>query len=129
MENFTTKEILNPVKTYITIDILGTKYAVPFSLLIESISTQIINLIVSGDATIAGNITAANLSGTNTGDVTVTDSSTIDFVIAGQSLTAAVIDNSITNAKVANGIAATKIGAGNVDNTEFDYLNGVTSKY
>lgn len=33
----------------------------------------------------------------------------------------------ITNNEVATGIAATKIGAGTVDNTEFGYLDGVTS--
>jgi hypothetical protein len=33
----------------------------------------------------------------------------------------------VTNAKVASGIDAVKIGAGGVDNTEFGYLNGVTS--
>jgi hypothetical protein len=33
----------------------------------------------------------------------------------------------VTNAKVASGIDAVKIGGGAVDNTEFGYLNGVTS--
>lgn len=44
--------------------------------------------------------------------------------------TAAVLahpDGSVTNAKVAAGIDAAKIGAGTVSNTEFGYLDGVTS--
>lgn len=57
------------------------------------------------------------------------DSATIDFTYndAGNSITAIVIDASITNAKVTTGIDAIKIGAGSVDNTEFSYLDGVTS--
>lgn len=43
----------------------------------------------------SGNLTATNFSGsssgTNTGDVTVTDSSTVDFTLVGQNLTADVI--------------------------------------
>jgi len=51
------------------------------------------------------------------------DGSTIESGASGLQ----VKDAGITNAKVATGIAATKIGAGNVDNTEFGYLDGVTS--
>jgi len=40
-----------------------------------------------------------NTSGTNTGDVSVTDGSTIDFTLTGQALTAEVKDSSITEAK------------------------------
>lgn len=36
-------------------------------------------------------------------------------------------DGSVTNAKVAAGIDAAKLGDGSVSNTEFQYLNGVTS--
>jgi hypothetical protein len=38
-----------------------------------------------------------------------------------------VKDAGITNAKIATGIDAVKIGSGAVDNTEFSYLDGVTS--
>jgi hypothetical protein len=38
-----------------------------------------------------------NQSGTNTGDVTVTDSSTIDFTLTGQALTGSVIQSGITH--------------------------------
>ena len=39
----------------------------------------------------------SNLSGTNTGDVTVTDSATIDFTLTGQGLTGSVIQGGITH--------------------------------
>lgn len=53
-----------------------------------------------------------------TGDVTGT----------GPGATATTIANGVvTDAKVATGISAAKIGAGSVDNTEFGYLDGVTS--
>jgi hypothetical protein len=38
-----------------------------------------------------------NQSGTNTGDVTVTDSSTVDFTLTGQALTGSVIESGITH--------------------------------
>jgi hypothetical protein len=59
----------------------------------------------------------------------LTDSATIDFTYndATPSISAIVIDGSIDDAKIASGINATKIGIGSVDNTEFGYLDGVTS--
>ena len=41
--------------------------------------------------------TDLNLSGTNSGDVTVTDSSTVDFTLTGQALTGSVIQSGITH--------------------------------
>lgn len=57
------------------------------------------------------------------------DSSTIDFTYddAAPTITAIVIDGSISNIKVAAGIDAAKIGNGSVSNTEYQYLDGVTS--
>lgn len=59
----------------------------------------------------------------------LTDTSTIDFTYddASNIITADVKDNSITNVKIATNIDAVKIGAGLVSNTEFGYLDGVTS--
>jgi len=47
-----------------------------------------------------GTVTGSNLSGTNTGDVTVTDSSEIDFTLAGQNITAAIVAGSIDETKL-----------------------------
>lgn len=57
------------------------------------------------------------------------DSATIDFTYddGTPSITAIVIDGSITNTKVASGIDAVKIADGSVTNAEFQYLGGVTS--
>lgn len=38
-----------------------------------------------------------------------------------------ILDGDVTDAKLGTGIDAAKIGAGNVDNTEFGYLEGTTS--
>lgn len=67
-------------------------------------------------------------------EVTVAIDSTVTQNAATQSLTNKTIDadlNTVSNIandeiKAAAGIDASKIGAGSVDNTEFQYLNGVT---
>lgn len=59
----------------------------------------------------------------------LTDTATIDFTyndVANQ-ITADVKDASIGDAKLGTGINANKIGGGAVSNTEFSYLDGVTS--
>lgn len=59
----------------------------------------------------------------------LTDSATIDFTYndAGNTITAIVIDASITNAKIASGVDAVKLADGSVSNAEFQFLDGVTS--
>lgn len=59
----------------------------------------------------------------------LTDSSSIDFTYndVTNTITADVIAGSITNAMLAGSIDATKIDSGLVTNTEFNYLDGVTS--
>ena len=59
----------------------------------------------------------------------LTDTPTVDLVHddVNNTITATVIDGSITDVKLASGIDASKIADGSVSNTEYQYLNGVTS--
>ena len=76
-------------------------------------------------------VVIGNTSGTNTGDVSVTDGSTIDFTLTGQALTAEVKDNSITEAKqiladnTTNDVSTSKHGyAPKLPNDATQFLNG-----
>ena len=76
-------------------------------------------------------VVIGNTSGTNTGDVSVTDGSTIDFTLTGQALTAEVKDNSITEAKqiladnTTNDVSTTKHGyAPKLPNDATKFLDG-----
>lgn len=57
------------------------------------------------------------------------DTSTIDlnYDDPNAQISATVKDSSITNTKIAAGVDATKISSGIVSNTEFNYLDGLTS--
>jgi hypothetical protein len=71
------------------------------------------------------NITYTIITPANVGTVTsigVADSGSSEFTVTGSPIT-----SSGTITLAVNSIAATKIGSGIVDNTEFGYLNGVTS--
>jgi len=76
-------------------------------------------------------VVIGNTSGTNTGDVSVTDGSTIDFTLTGQALTAEVKDNSITEAKqlladnTTNDVSTSKHGyAPKLPNDATKFLDG-----
>lgn len=111
------------------------------------------DLILASDGGTEGRVTLAQLdtlfSGTTktltnktissaSNTITITESNISDlqsYILAGSTdtLTNKTIDadnNTITNigdSELSSGISATKIGNGDVDNTELSYLNGVTS--
>src|SRR6056300_1394878 len=97
---------------------------------------------VTGNAdTATAFATARNIAGQSfdgTGDITIastdlSNTSSITLLTSTQTLTNKTIDadnNTITNigdSELSSGISATKIGNGDVDNTELSYLNGVSS--
>jgi hypothetical protein len=57
----------------------------------------------------------------------ITDGDKGDITVSGSGATWTIDSSAVTNAKVAAGIDAVKIANGNVSNTEFQYLDGVTS--
>lgn len=84
------------------------------------------NYVTDAQLTVIG-----NTSGTNSGDVSVTDGSTIDFTLTGQALTAEVKDNSITEAKqiladnTTNNVSTAKHGyAPKLPNDATKFLDG-----
>ena len=53
-------------------------------------------LDVVGNGLFSGTLTASNLSGSNTGDVTVTDTANIDLTLVGQNISADLTDTTVT---------------------------------
>lgn len=69
-----------------------------------------------------------NTSGTNTGDVSVTDSSEIDFTLTGQNITASIIAGSIDETKLDASVNASLDLADSALQSESDTLQTVTDR-
>lgn len=85
---------------------------------------------VAGNPTIASTITQyTDEQAQDAVGGILTDTSTIDLVYddALNTISANVVDGSITDVKVSTGIDASKLANGSVSNTEFQYINSLTS--
>lgn len=109
-------------------------------LLVEGAGIDLTYDDAAGSLTIASTITQyTNEMAQDAVGSILTDSATVDFTYddAANTITAIVkllsintghiIDSAVTNIKIATGIDAAKLADGSVSNTEFQYINTVTS--
>jgi hypothetical protein len=118
--------ITGATKTKITYDAKGLVTSGADATTADIAASTNKNYVTDAQLTVIG-----NTSGTNSGDVSVTDGSTIDFTLTGQALTAEVKDSSITEAKqlladnTTNNVSTAKHGyAPKLPNDATKFLDG-----
>jgi hypothetical protein len=72
---------------------------------------------IAGAKTFSGSISASNLSGTNTGDVTILDTNSVNLSLTGQQVSADVRRSDSTIAEDSSGI---KVGSDSITNTHIN---------
>jgi hypothetical protein len=107
----------------ITVSSSGATWTINNNAVTDAKLRQSAGLSVVGRASnTTGNV--ADITAGADGHVLRRSGTTLGF---GQVATAGIADGAVTDAKVGSGVSAAKIGSGAVDNTEFGYLDGVTS--
>ena len=88
-----------------------------------SIDSSVVTSTYTGGVTINGTVTATKFVGDGSGLTGVTTTSLGDDIVTSSK----IVDGTITSSDLSSGIDATKIGSGLVTDTEFGYIDGLTS--